>query len=109
MCTEAAIGMVAELRLTSMRVDIMIGVSAVEMLGVSVDMLANIGIIVVPAPEMGFDLLAKVSYALEVCAGAIIAGTPDIGVEMNANGLAAVMTGFKRAVAAPFIEPFRSC
>ena len=83
-----------------MRADEVIEVSPVVFFGVGVDMFAKIEIIVVPAPKMGFDVLAKVSYALEVCAGAIIAGTPGIGAEVNASGVAAVMTalGFDKPV-----------
>ena len=83
------------------------------MLGVGVDMLANAEIVAV----IGFEFIVKVAYAVEmlagvwagVWAGLIIGGAPDIGVEVNASGFAAVMTALEFALLAPLEDSFLCC
>ena len=91
-CTGTVIGMLAELWVIGMRADVVIDVSAVVMLGVGVEMLADVKI-VVTASAIGLECIVKVSYAAEVLAGvwagAIIGGAPGIG---DTTGLTAMMT-----------------
>ena len=81
MCTGVIIDMLPELCLIGMRADVAIDVSVVVMLGVGVDMLADVEIIVVTA----------------VVIGAIIGGAPDIGAGVNASGLIVMMAALEFA------------
>ena len=92
-----------------MRADEVIEVSAVAMIDVGGGALANVEIIAVVTVAIGFNFVCEVTYAVDVCAGAIIGVVPGSGVEVNAIFLAAVRTAWEFAVPAPFIEPFRSC
>ena len=65
------------------------------------------------AELVGFDLIIKVLYVLEVfasgCSGAIIGVVPGIDVEVNTSDLAAVVTALEFTVAAPLGDPVLSC
>ena len=96
--------MLAELWVIGMRADEVIDVSAVVMLGVGVEMLADVKI-VVTASVIGLECIVKVSYAAEVLAGvwagAIIGGAPGTAAVVNASGLAAVLTALEFALPVP--------
>ena len=118
MCIEAAIDMLAELRLIRVRADWVNDVSAVVFIDVSAvasaaDVFANIEIVVVTIAVIAFDFVVDVAYSAELLArmwtGPIFDGTPGSGAEVNASGVAAVMTALEFALPAPFIEPFLSC
>ena len=105
MSTEVIIKMLPTVLISDIDVDVAINGLVFVKVGVDVDILSDIVIFVVDAS----DLTIKVLYVVEVLVGAIISGTPGSDAEVNANGLAAMMTGFKRAVPTTFIEPFLSC
>ena len=77
--------------------------SAVVILGVDVDMLADEEIIVLTAAVIGFKMVIEVACVAEVLAGvltgAIIGDAPCTGAKINASGLTAVLP-------APLEEPF---
>ena len=77
-------------------------------LGVVVDVVVDIGIIVVTAAVMVFDFVSEVAYALEVCAGPILGGVSGIGTEADASGVAAVMTALEFVAPARFETLFCS-
>ena len=109
MCTGEVINIVAKLRSIGMRADVMIDVSAVEMLGIlgDVDIIAEINVVAVV--EIAFDFLARVSYALEVLTGQVVGSTSGIGADVRVSGLAAMMTALDFAVPALLEGSSLSC
>ena len=106
MCTGALINMLVEFRVRDMRAEVVIDVSAVVMLGVSVNILVDLGIIVVTVAVIGFEFVVKVALAVEVLAGVIIGGGP---AEVKASSLAPVMTALEFALLAPLEDSFLCC
>ena len=92
----------------------MIDVSAVVMIGVGVDALADAKIIVVvTAVEIGFEFIVRAAFVVEVLAdmraGAITGGGTGVGAGVNVSGFAAVMTALEVVALASSAEPFLSC
>ena len=87
-----------------MRADVVINIRAVATPDIGVNMLFNAEIIVVAAAAVSLDLTIKVLYVVEVLAGVMISGTPDIGAEVNASR-AAVMTVLEFELLSSLEEP----
>lgn len=92
------------------RLDMVIGIPAVVMLGVTVDTLVNVDIIeeiiVLTVVGVPFDFIFEVN---DGWAGAINGRTPNVGAEANVSGLSAAMTALDFAVLLPFGEASFSC
>ena len=96
---------------------VMPGVLADVMLDIGIDMLPDMGIIVMDTPVITLEFVVRVSYAGDVLAdlpdAAIIdvvsATDVDILTDENANGLAAVMTPLEFTLPAPCEESMPFC
>ena len=83
------------------------------MLGVAVDMLADVEIGVEIGALIGLELTFKGACAVEVLAavsaGATTGGASNPGDEVNTSGLATVMNTLEFALPSPLEEPLLCC
>ena len=86
--------------------------SAVIILGVDVDMLADEEIIVLTAAAIGLECIVEaeslcpVDVLADMRAGSMIRDVPGVGVDVSASGLTAVMAGLEFVLPIPLEEPF---
>ena len=101
MCTGMVIDILVELCTIDVCADVGIDVSTVVVLAVKTGTVITL------------DCIVKVSYAVEVltgeCAEAIIGDAPGIGTEVNASGLATVMTALEFALPESLGKPLFLC
>ena len=94
--TGAVVNIFVDLRLILIRADVMFGMPAAVMFGVSVDVLT--------VTALGLEFVLKSAYAFEALAGAMIASSLDIAAEVEANGSAGPTTALEVALPAPLPE-----
>ena len=78
-----------------MRTDVVIDLSAVAMLGVADDMLADANIIVVTAEVISLEFIVEAVCFVKALASTAVGIVPDIGAEMKARDLAAVVSALR--------------
>ena len=93
--------MLPELHLICMCADAVVGMPAIALVGVDVDILPNSDTSAANTSEIGLGFIVKGAYPMkvlaDVCPGIFTGGTP-VGAELNKSGLEAVMTALEFAL-----------
>ena len=114
-CTGLFIDMFVTLRIVDVVADTLTKMSVVTIPGVTIALLSNIEIIVVTAALVGVEFVVKNTYAdvvemlPPVPADTINGGALNLGAEVSARGLLAVITIFDFTKPTPLGGSFLSC